>query len=239
MMTLRTNSKFSNEENDYAQKRYLIDILSGLILLISLYLEYIIDFHSKCVHIMNTNIFVKDNFPVAIHNLDIYIMKLVNPTLLSPSNTIIFIAFTLIGGSIFLLGYAIALALKSGFKDAIIFLASLLSTIVIVYLLKILVVRPRPFLTIAGVIPLECSFSPSFPSGHAARFAVLAGIQFGDLGRYRYIYLALSFIVGFSRIYLGVHYPSDVIAGWIIGYLTGYFSAKYLKVYILKLFPMI
>lgn len=69
--------------------------------------------------------------------------------------------------------------------------------------------------------------SPSFPSGHAASSAVVylaIAVLLARLAenRRQKIYLigsalALSFCVGLTRVYLGVHYPTDVIAGWTVG----------------------
>ena len=82
-------------------------------------------------------------------------------------------------------------------------------------LLKILFHRPRPEVFF-GLAPAE---TYSFPSGHAfvpaVYFGILAGIlAAGPRGRAAVIVLAL--VLGFSRVYLGYHYPSDVLAGWAL-----------------------
>ncbi|MCS7065173.1 MAG: phosphatase PAP2 family protein, partial [Fimbriimonadales bacterium] len=96
-----------------------------------------------------------------------------------------------------------------------------------VQLLKHLVPRPRPSnLPDVLVAPDERIFARSFPSGHTATaFALACWLWLMVRGtRYRWLgWLGwlLAALVGLSRIYRGVHYPSDVIAGALIGILWG------------------
>ncbi len=88
--------------------------------------------------------------------------------------------------------------------------------------LKLLIGRPRPQLPLADTL-----VTFGFPSGHALLAAttwvpLAALLASGEkrlaLRRYAIaIGLAVAGIVGLTRIYLGVHYPSDVLAGWLIG----------------------
>lgn len=89
-------------------------------------------------------------------------------------------------------------------------------------ILKMVFDRPRPDLAAVSRV-----FTASFPSGHATISAVvyltlgalLAAAS--DHIRFRVFYIGigivLTLLIGLSRIYLGVHYPTDVIAGWSIG----------------------
>ena len=79
--------------------------------------------------------------------------------------------------------------------------------------------RPRPYTThpaLAHVLGAR-STDPSFPSDHAAAafaiaFAVLAFSRFGGA-----LFLAAATLIGISRIALGMHYPTDVVAGLLVG----------------------
>jgi membrane-associated phospholipid phosphatase len=94
--------------------------------------------------------------------------------------------------------------------------------------LKFLFHQPRPFWP--GYDPALGMIAEHFgglPSGHAQNSLVL-GFVMASWGKNKGFYaLALfaSLLIGFSRIYLGVHFPTDVFAGWIIGglLLTAYF----------------
>lgn len=90
-------------------------------------------------------------------------------------------------------------------------------------LLKLMFSRPRPDL----VAHLVDTYSTSFPSGHAMNSAIvfltlgalLARAQADRPLRIYFMSVAvfLTLTIGFSRIYLGVHWPSDVLAGWCVG----------------------
>ncbi len=79
-------------------------------------------------------------------------------------------------------------------------------------------VHPRPFLLRSDVVLLvPHAADPSFPSEHTtAAFALATGIALYRT-RVGVILLGVASIVGFSRIYVGLHYPADVIAGALLG----------------------
>jgi len=84
--------------------------------------------------------------------------------------------------------------------------------------------RPRPFLTIKGLVPVITPHSFSFPSGHATLAAALTVVLAYHFPKTRYFVIAVALLVGISRVYLGVHYLSDVLAGYILGIIVGFLS---------------
>jgi undecaprenyl-diphosphatase len=92
----------------------------------------------------------------------------------------------------------------------------------VIYGLKFLVQRQRPlfFLEMASKLskgPGEI-LDPSFPSAHAAFSFMMATLLALWFPRYRIIFFIVAGFVGWTRIYLGLHYPTDVIAGSLLGY---------------------
>lgn len=140
----------------------------------------------------------------------------------SSSLDIFFKTVTHIGDSIVILFLATVLGLyylyKKAYQKASLVLLSIGSVIVANTALKSIFQRDRPSLW--QHIVSETNFS--FPSGHAmmsAAFVMLLIIIFWKT-RYRLLTVALGILVmllvGTSRLYLGVHYPSDILAGWCV-----------------------
>lgn len=86
-------------------------------------------------------------------------------------------------------------------------------------LIKIIVKRPRPFIQNIHIVPVYRAGSYSFPSGHTSTcFSTATALS---IAYPKWYVIAPSFLwagaVGYSRMYLGVHYPTDVGAGAILG----------------------
>lgn len=106
-------------------------------------------------------------------------------------------------------------------------LAALLSCWIIVEgLMKFVFARPRPGLS-DGALVIASSGWYSFPSSHAAISWALAAILSFYAPRFRWGWFVLAAIISFTRIYLGVHFPLDVVAGAIIGYGMGIFALQW------------
>ncbi|MBN2030513.1 phosphatase PAP2 family protein [bacterium] len=95
--------------------------------------------------------------------------------------------------------------------------------------------RLRPCFALENVrLLIAQSSSPSFPSSHAANNAAMAALFSIRYKRYTALFISIALLVSYSRIYVGVHYPSDVLGGILIGILcctaillpVGYFGRR-------------
>ena len=111
----------------------------------------------------------------------------------------------------------------AAFLTAFVFIFELILFEVI---LKNAVGRPRPFVEygLEIIIPPPPTFS--FPSGHALSSFSSALIFYHFIGRKAVPFIAAALLISFSRIYLLVHYPSDVAAGALFGILTAYGAVR-------------
>lgn len=95
---------------------------------------------------------------------------------------------------------------------------ALATTAIVVHLLKHVVATPRPFVALGDIrvlAPYQEGFS--FPSMHAALVSTVATILWYYYPRIGKPFSVVALLVGFSRIYVGVHYPIDVFVGILLG----------------------
>ena len=177
-----------------------------------------------------------DNFPHIISRFDIKLSDLIL-SLSNPLITYSMVLVTIVGGLIPTFTLVIILYLNGYKRDALYTLFSLVIVVLITLYLKNLFHRPRPFQTGSldwhherdieekawklGYL-IDCIGGYSFPSGHAARTAVYAGVTYYTKNKWFRYLLILSILVGLSRIYLTAHFFTDVLIGWLIGLITGY-----------------
>ena len=92
----------------------------------------------------------------------------------------------------------------------------------VIYSLKFLIQRQRPFLFLEMASKLSKGpgeiLDPSFPSAHAAFSFMMATLLSYWFPRYWIIFFIIAGVIAWTRIYLGLHYPTDIIAGGILGY---------------------
>jgi membrane-associated phospholipid phosphatase len=166
-------------------------------------------------------------------NLDIELLKGINENrnvgvekaMIGISNSVVPIA---VGTPMVL--YAVGIIKKDGLtKQKAIFVGqTVIASSFVVYALKEIVKRDRPYETYPEVDNVIVEDSYSFPSGHASlAFSTATSIS---MAYPKWYIIAPAFIwagtVGYSRMYLGLHYPSDVLFGALIGSGSAFLCRK-------------
>lgn len=113
-----------------------------------------------------------------------------------------------------------------------IILSLLLEVTICEILIKPLIKRTRPRVA-ANNLLINKPPSYSFPSGHTASSFAVAGALWSINSNYKYIILLMAIFISFSRVYLSVHYPSDILAGMILGLLVSKFVVIFYDQHIL------
>ena len=132
------------------------------------------------------------------------------------------------------LGYVlIGLVFLLFFRKREVILSALLAAIVarlgMVELIRWLWERPRPFIENNVNLLLSHGIEPSFPSGHAAFYFALSTIVYFHNKKAGILFFVASFLIAVSRVFVGVHWPSDVLAGALIGIFSGWLVVKISK----------
>ena len=164
-----------------------------------------------------------------IQSFDISAVRFVREHMASAFLDFVMPIITLIGedGIFWIAVTLFMLAFKKTRKGGLVMALSLIFGLVIGNLtIKPLIARPRPYTVDEGVYLLIDKLSDfSFPSGHtlccfeAAVSLILCGYKKTGTAA-----LTMAFLVAFSRVYLYVHYPTDVVAGAILGTLFAFIS---------------
>lgn len=157
-------------------------------------------------------------------NLDASILLWIQEHLRTPGLTVFFKQITRLGNAgIFwiLLSICLLLFTKTRKTGGMAIVSLAISFVINNLFLKNVVARTRPYEVVEGLNRLiEKQVDYSFPSGHTASSFAVAMILYLELPKkYGIPLLILAVLISFSRLYLGVHYPSDVLAGAVSGIL--------------------
>lgn len=114
--------------------------------------------------------------------------------------------------------------------------ATLIISQTITYSLKTLLSRERPYNILKNLNTFNIILKDySFPSGHtSASFSIATTIAL-NMPKLSILVFFVALLIGISRIYLGVHYPTDVVAGLVLGVGSAIIVHNYLMNYILNL----
>lgn len=162
-------------------------------------------------------------------NIDGGLLLLIQEHVRTPllNDIMIFITTLGNGGMIWIAATLLLLIPKKTRKVGIISAVALLGSLIINNnIVKNLVQRPRPYMTFKDIqilIPTPSEFS--FPSGHTSSSFAAAAVFYRHLPKKLGLpSVILAGLIGFSRLYVGVHYPTDVIAGVLMGILLSYLA---------------
>jgi membrane-associated phospholipid phosphatase len=176
-------------------------------------------------------------FSLSSQSLDIKILRSINSPLTLPSDKY----FQLISNSEACIVILLPVGMGSVglmkhndrlFRNACVTIAAIAVNEGITEIMKYSINRNRPFVTYPDITKKSAAGSPSFPSGHTSS-AFLTATSL-SLAYPKWYIIVPTFTwagtVGYSRMHLGVHYPSDVVAGAVVGagsaWLTYYVNKK-------------
>jgi len=180
-------------------------------------------------------------FKFEIFNFDTQLMRLVHQ-FTNPILDQVAITLSYLGGmpaAMVLMFLLIGHSWIKKTKNVFFIFISMIGATSISWLLKVLVDRPRPMLWPR----LVQDYGASFPSGHSVYAAAFASLFILMCWRTKWRLSVSVFAMmwmlsmGLSRVYLGVHYPSDVLAGWALGWgwvFLVYFSLSQIKINLIK-----
>lgn len=129
-------------------------------------------------------------------------------------------------------------------RQALILVSGFASTVAVTWTLKWLFGRPRPFIEARPFIEdgiLVETYGSAFPSAHsayAAMLAIMLVIVLSSKQGLKYWVFAIAVIwavlMGWSRVYLSAHYPTDVLAGWVVAMLMMILSTQLMNKFLVK-----
>ncbi|MDO9045958.1 MAG: phosphatase PAP2 family protein [Methanobacteriaceae archaeon] len=164
-----------------------------------------------------------------LYHMDLNLFYFFNLHIHNPSLDVLMPLITMPGTHIFWIIICIGLYIFGGQKGkqtAFLCIIALFIAFFASEILKFILARPRPYEVLSGTRHLMDVMGYSLPSGHStaafAAFTVI-GVKYG----YLYIFLGLAIMVAISRIYMGLHYPSDVLAGALLGIFCSLIVLKY------------
>ncbi|WP_446897939.1 phosphatase PAP2 family protein [Clostridium sp. LBM24168] len=158
-----------------------------------------------------------------VYQFDFYLLQFIEKNMHSIIIDKIMIAITYLGnmGIIWII-IALFLIINKRYRKAgiVTLISVILGAILSEGIIKHVVERPRPFVKFSTInLLISKPLSYSFPSGHTTAAFAAAGILSKYFRRYSIEIFTAAFLIAFSRLYLYVHYPTDILSGMILGLL--------------------
>jgi len=169
-----------------------------------------------------------DVFPAYIASLDSAVFILINRSLSSPALDLIMSLITHIGSTVFWLIISLVLWFRDKRREAVLLATTIILGGIFFSFLKVFIERPRPYQIVAGSRVVEMEGGSSFPSGHTKNvFSAAVILGKNRTIRWKVSLYMLALIISFSRIYVGMHYPLDVLVGALAGYIIARIVLSY------------
>lgn len=164
-----------------------------------------------------------------ITQLDFIILDFIQNNMRSDAMDIIMKCITALGdhGILFILLTIVLLAVpKTRYSGKCMALAMASGFVICNIILKNAIARIRPYDIVNFPIIVSKLSDYSFPSGHTTFSFLVATVLFAFYKKWGVFAYIMATLIGFSRLYLYVHYPTDVLAGMLLGILLGFVSIK-------------
>ncbi len=133
------------------------------------------------------------------------------------------------------------LAFRGGPRERKALVLSLISFPIIILLIKVLhlfYIEPRPFVTYPIHTLINIGADASFPSRHASFMGAMAFSFYYFKSRWTYPLIFLALWVGVARVYVGVHYPYDIVGGFLIGIVSALISVWIIRKLKVRFLPI-
>ena len=166
----------------------------------------------------------------AVHEAEIDMFRAMNLAGTNVALDSVMVFFTIMGTSYIIVLICVPLWIQ-GKKDAAfdVVMLVILATIA-TEALKLVVDRPRPDLELSDIETIVSASGSAFPSGHSARaFAVACLLYMEEPRKYGVTALIIASLIAVSRVYLGVHWPTDVLAGAVLGVVAALVLTEFAK----------
>jgi len=108
-------------------------------------------------------------------------------------------------------------------------ISAVLARFVIVSFIRFILPRSRPFIENNINLLIDYPDKASFPSGHAAFYFALSTIVYLCNKKIGILFFIASFLICLARVFAGIHWPSDILAGIVVGIFSGWLIHKIFK----------
>ena len=169
-----------------------------------------------------------------IQNFDLLIFSLIH-NLAGKSRLLDFLGIFLAGylGYLLVLAAVVIIAMESDWKKrflnfSFMALSLIISRGIITEVIRAVYYRPRPFIALDFTPLIAEANHGAFPSGHATFFFALAGIIWLLDKKWGWRFLIAASLMGLARVFVGVHWPLDILGGAVVGIFSVWAVNKYL-----------